>query len=130
MLQRNPNVHPNRRAGVIAACVVGIAAVGTFVVASSRGADDEPSRPSPEEVTEQAERRQQAIEDAAGSDQHLEMLAAELAEQAAARQQAIEDAAGSDHHLEMLAAELAEQAAARQQAIEDARWSDRRLGPR
>ena len=79
------------------------------------------------ELAGQADARQQAIEDARGSDRHLELLAAELAGQAEARQQAVEDARGSDRHLELLAAELAGQAEARQQAVEDARGSDRHL---
>jgi hypothetical protein len=47
-------------------------------------------------VADEAEARQQAIENAAGSDRHLELLAAELADEAEARRQAIENAAGSD----------------------------------
>jgi hypothetical protein len=52
-------------------------AFATLVIASGRGADDEPSRPSPAAVASDAEARQHAIEDAAGSDRHLELLAAE-----------------------------------------------------
>jgi hypothetical protein len=96
MLQRNPNRFRSRRARIIGACVMSGAAAATLVVAVGRGADDEPSRPSPVAVANQAQARQQAIEDAAGSDHHLELLAAELAKEAKARQQAIEDAAGSD----------------------------------
>jgi hypothetical protein len=129
MLQRNPNLSRNRRAGVIGACVVSSVALATLVIASRQDANDEPSRSSPAAGASEAEARQQAIEDAAGSDRHLELLAAELANEAEARQQAmeaearqqaIEDAARSDRHLELLAAELASEAEARQQAIEDA----------
>jgi hypothetical protein len=108
MLSRHSDSHRSAHAGVIVACVSCVA-FAALVIAGGRGADDVPARPSPV-VAKEAEARQRAIEDAAGSDRHLEILAAELAGRAEARRQAIEDAAGSDRHLEILAAELASKA--------------------
>ena len=94
MLQRNPNSYRNRRVGIIGGGVVAIAAIATLVIANVQGADDEPARPNPDAVAEQAAARQQLIEDAAGSDHHLDTLAGEIEKEIAAHQQAIADAAG------------------------------------
>ena len=86
-----------------AAVVAALTATGVFAVTVFNGTSDN-TPPSPQAPN--------AVEDARGSDRHLELLADELARQAAARQQAIEDAYGSDRHLQLLADELARRARA------------------
>jgi hypothetical protein len=116
-----PGPPPSRSRRAIvgwAAVIAALTATGAFAVTVFNDTSDN-APPNPQAPN--------AVEDARGSDRHLELLAGELAGQADARQQAVEDARGSDRHLELLAAELAREDETRQQAIEDAGGSDRHL---
>ena len=96
MLQRNPN--RTDRVGIITVSVIaGAAAIAAIVAVGLATADDEPSRSA---------RTAALVDAAAGSDVHLENLAADIAQRRTAA--LVDAAAGSDVHLENLAADIAQ----------------------